>query len=151
MKRSHEIVKLAVVRALVKSDAVQSASLVGEQGGWSVTIRHGQVASLLAGTNGKPRLFAKADTAIKQLLDLGLSKIDVVGKNYHAASVRASRPDRSAAMAAANDYARWLRSEAEHTAQRVASGRAKLFTQAQAEARGARKRAELQQRRKDVD
>lgn len=148
MTASNAIVKLALLRDWVAAEAVRSAAIVGGRGGWAVSIRHGKAEKILAGKDGEPRLYAKLDTAAKQLLDLGLLSFEVKGADYQAGSVRPGRPDRSEAMKAANEYARWLKAEVDHTAARVASGEARMFTQAEAEARGERKRAELVRRRK---
>jgi len=142
------VVKLAALRDLVDAKSIRGATIVGEKGGWAVAVRYGQVERVLAGRNGEPRLFAKLDTAAKQLLDLGLVSFEVHGSDYEDAPTRLARPDRSVAMKAAHDYARWLKAEVNHTADRVASGEATLFTQAQAEARGEQKRADLVRRRK---
>ncbi|EQD55251.1 hypothetical protein B1A_09118 [mine drainage metagenome] len=145
---TNAVVKLATLRHLVEANSVRGASIVGEKGGWSVAVRFGQAERVLAGKDGVPRLFVKVDAAVKQLLGIGLVSFEVHGSDYEAAKLRASRPDRSAAMKEANEYGRWLKAEVGHTAQRVANGEAKLFTQAQAEARGAKKRGELLKRRK---
>lgn len=145
------IIKLSTLRDLAASASVRSVAIVGERGGWTVSVRHGRAERILAGKNGEPRRFAKLDTAAKQLLDLGLSTFEVKGAHYQTAALRPGRPDRAAAMKAANAYGRWLKAEVAHTAARVANGEATLFTQAQAEARGAAKRAELQRRRKTTD
>ena len=142
------VVKLAALRDLVDAKSIRGATIVGEKGGWAVAVRYGQAERVLAGRNGEPRLFAKLDTAAKQLLDLGLVSFEVNGSDYEDTPTRSARPDRSVAMKAANDYVRWLKAEVKHTADRVASGEATMFTQAQAEARGKQKRAELAKRRK---
>lgn len=142
------IIKLSTLRDLAATEPVRSVAIVGERGGWAVSVRHGRAEKILAGKDGEPRLFAKLDTAAKQLLDLGLSTFEVKGADYQAAALRPGRPDRAATMKAANAYGRWLKAEVAHTAARVASGEATLFSQAQAEARGAAKHAELERRRK---
>ena len=142
------VVKLAVLRDLVDAKSIRGATIVGEKGGWAVAVRYGQVERVLAGRNGEPRLFAKLDTAAKQLLDLGLVSFEVRGSDYEDTPTRSARPDRSVAMKAANDYARWLKAEVDHTADRVARGEAELFTPAQAKARGQKKRTELLKRQK---
>jgi hypothetical protein len=142
------VVKLAVLRDLVDAKSIRGATIVGEKGGWAVAVRYGQVERVLAGRNGEPRLFAKLDTAAKQLLDLGLVSFEVRGSDYEDTPTRSARPDRSVAMKAANDYARWLKAEVDHTADRVARGEAELFTPAQAKVRGQKKRTELLKRQK---
>jgi hypothetical protein len=148
---ANAVVKLATLRHLIEASAIVGVSIVGVKGGWSVNVRYGHSEHVLAGTDGIPRLFAKLDTAAKQLLGLGLVAFDVRGGHYTQAKLRPARPDRSVAMKEANDYGRWLRSEVEHTALRVANGEAVLLTQEQADARGASKRAELLKLRKAKD
>lgn len=145
---SADVMKLSALRQLVATASVRTATVVGEHGGWAVTVRHGRADKTLAGKDGEPRVFARLDTAARQLLALGLSTFEVKGAAYEAASLRPGRPDRAAAMTAANDYARWLKAEADRTAARVATGEAALATQAQADARGKAKRVELERRRK---
>lgn len=142
------VVKLAALRDLVDAKSIRGATIVGEKGGWAVAVRYGQAERVLAGRNGEPRLFAKLDTAAKQLLDLGLASFEVNGSDYEDTPTRSARPDRSVAMRAANDYVRWFKAEVEHTAARVARGEAELFTPEQADARGRVKRAEVLKRRK---
>ena len=55
----------------------------------------------LTGKDGEPRVFAKLDTAARQLMALGLSTFEVEGGRYEAAQLRPDRPDRSRAMKAA--------------------------------------------------
>ena len=142
------VVQLAALRDLIDAKLIRAATIVGEKGGWAVAVRYGQAERVLAGRNGKPRRFAKLDTAAKQLFDLGLVSFEVHGCNYEDAPTRSARPDRSVAMKAANDYVRWFKAEVEHTADRVARGEAELFTPEQAKARGQTKRAELLKRQR---
>ena len=144
----NSVVKLAALRDLVDAKSIRGATRVGEKGGWVVAVRYGQAERILAGRNGQPRLFAKLDTAAKQLLDLGLVSFEVHGSGYEDTPTRSARPDRSVAMKAANDYVRWLKAEVDHTSDRVARGEAELFTLEQAKTRGDTKRAEVLKRQK---
>ena len=146
----NSIVKLAALRDLVDAKSIRGATIVGEKGGWAVAVRYGQAERVLAGRDGEPRLFAKLDTAAKQLLDLGLVSFEVHGSDYEDTPTRSARPDRSVAMKAANDYVRWFKAEVDHTADRVARGEAELFTPEQAKARGQTKRAEVLKRQKSA-
>ena len=147
---SNAIVKLAALRDLVDAKSIRGATIVGEKGGWAVAVRYGQAERVLAGRDGEPRLFTKLDTAAKQLLDLGLMSFEVHGSDYEDAPTRAARPDRSIAMKAANAYATWLKSEVQETVDAVARGEMPLISGAEMETRWAKKRAALEQRRREA-
>lgn len=142
------VVKLAALRDLVEAKSVRGASIVGEKGGWAVAVRYGQAERVLAGKNGEPRLFTKLDTAARQLIDLGLVSFEVHGADYETAPARSTRPDRAAAMKAANAYGVWLKSEVQGTVDALARGDMPLISEAEMEKRWATKRAALEQRRR---
>lgn len=140
-------VKLATLRHLVESHVVHEAAIIGGRGGWSVAVRYGHTERTLAGKDGKARLFTKLETAAKQLLGIGLVSFAVNAVNYEDVRLRAPRSDRSQAMKDAHEYINWLKAEVDATSRRVASGEAELFTEEEADARGAAKRTQIMQRR----
>lgn len=144
------IVKLSTLRDLVEAKSVRAASIVGEKGGWAVAVRFGQAERVLAGKNGERRLFTKLDTAARQLIDLGLVSFEVHGADYEMAPARTPRPDRAAAMKAANAYGAWLKGEVQGTVEALARGEMALISEAEMEKRWATKRAALERRRREA-
>jgi hypothetical protein len=144
------VVKLATLRDLIEARLVQAATIVGEKGGWAVTVSYGEAERVLAGKDGAPRHFAKLDTAARQLLELGLVSFLVRGADYEQAAVRATRPDRSVAMKAANAYGTWLKQEVAQTQDAIARGEMALLSEADMESRWKAKRLDREKRRREA-
>lgn len=110
-------VKLAQLKALVGSGALQRASLVGEKGGWSVRLHVDGTDHELASADGRPRIYSTADSAIAQIRKLGMDRMDVIADCYEPGTRRAGRPDRAIALAETAEYGRWLRERVQSTAE----------------------------------
>lgn len=107
-------VRLDTLRELVAAGSVRSATLLGQRGGFAVLVRIGMSERLLANRAGQPRLYAKLDTAAKDLRAWGLGEFAVNVAHYEPGRLRAARPDRSAALKAAHEasaHANWLRTK----------------------------------------
>jgi putative transposase len=107
-------------------------------------------AQLSAELLKEPRAAASQDLLNKCLYSASSITVRSFSRkgDYENTPTRSARLDRSSAVKAADDYARWIKAEVDQTADRVANGEAKLFTLDEAKARGETKRAELLKRRK---
>lgn len=87
---------------LLQAGAVRSVCLVyvpGQGGGWGISMRYGSTeAAITARRTGQLRTWARMDTAVGQLLKLGIVKFEVDATNYEPEMVRPRRPDRAEAM-----------------------------------------------------
>lgn len=107
-------VRLDTLRELVAAGSVRSATLLGQRGGFAVLVRIGMSERLLANRAGQPRLYAKLDTAAKDLRAWGFGEFIVNVAHYEPGRLRAARPDRSAALKAAHEasaHSNWLRTK----------------------------------------
>jgi len=144
------LMMLSTLRDLVEARAVPEITIIGEDGDWAVSVRHAEGDRLLAGKNGEPRVFARLDTVARQLLEIGLESFQVRHVRPSEARPRVKRPDRSAAMKVANEYAAWLKLEVANTRKAIAQGDMRVIDEAEMESRWASKRAEREQRRRNA-
>jgi len=98
---------------LVESGSVQAASVIGQAGGWVLSVKYGVAERFLAAQrSGKLRLFRKLETLIAYLSKLGITDLSVNTANYNASTNQ--RPDRSKALKLtheAAEYDAWFRSQ----------------------------------------
>lgn len=91
-------IKETTLRELVEANSVNSACVVGQRGGYAVTVRYGLTERILSTTRGDVRLFASLDTVSDFLRKLGLNKYEVDATGYEPGRLRAARPDRAEAL-----------------------------------------------------
>lgn len=101
---------------LVEAGAVRDAHIVGEDGGWSVTIKYGKIERVLAAQRSRQvRMFRKLETLVAYLKEIGIPRFDVDAVNYDPRTKKATkRPDRSAALKRAHEaaaYDSWFRQQ----------------------------------------
>src|SRR5262245_19766694 len=92
-----DTIRKATLRELVDAQSVQSAVVVGQRGGYAITIRYGQTERALATSRGGLRLFT-LDAASKFLRELGLPRFEVDSTRYERGRIRKPRPDRATAL-----------------------------------------------------
>jgi hypothetical protein len=101
---------------LVAADAVSSAHIIGQAGGWGVVIKYGVTERALAAKRGSIRIFRKFETLVAYLKTMGVFKyeVDATGfdpaalKNTHRAEIASAR------MTATHDaaaYDKWFREQ----------------------------------------
>lgn len=86
------------LRELVESSSIGSTSVVGQHGGFSVTVRCGKTQKVLGSTRGGVRLFPNLTSLATFLRGLGISRFEVDTAQYSPARVRPPRPDRTEAL-----------------------------------------------------
>lgn len=106
----------AVARQLVDANAIRSASIIGQPGGWSVMLQLGMTEKLL-GTQrtNKPRTWRSLDTCVQYLRnELHITRVDMLdASNYSDGGVmRTQRKDTAERMKRAHEaaaYDVWFR------------------------------------------
>jgi len=90
-------IKETTLRELVTAGSVASVCVVGQNGGYAITVRCGTAESILASTRGDVRLFT-LDRASTFLRALGLFRFNVDSTDYEPGRLRKPRPDRAEAL-----------------------------------------------------
>lgn len=90
-------IKETTLRELVAVDSVTGACIVGQGGGYAVTVRCGLAERTLVSTRGNVRLFT-LERASALLCTLGFFRFEVDCKNYAPGLLRKPRPDRAEAL-----------------------------------------------------
>ena len=93
-----ETIKERTLRELVEANSVRSACLVGQHGGFAVTVRYGIVEKTLSNARGETRVFASLNTATEFLRRMGIVKFEVDATDYEPGRLRKPRPDRAQAL-----------------------------------------------------
>jgi hypothetical protein len=106
--------RIETLRELIAAGSVRSVKLLGQRSGFTVLVRVGMQERFLANRAGVARVYAKLDTAAKDLRKMGLGEFAVNVVNFEAGRLRSARPDRAASMkrtqeALAHDA--WFRAE----------------------------------------
>lgn len=105
-------IKLPKLRSLVAADLVGDVEVVGRRGGWVIRVITGEASPpLLAAATGAIRVFTTADSAIQQLIRLGVTRFQVIADEYESGTLRASRPDRAVALTQMAEYDAWLKAK----------------------------------------
>lgn len=86
------------LRELIAAGTIENAYLIGQQGGFSVTIRCGKAERTLGNTRGGKKVFASLDTAVPYLKRLGITLLTVDASKFEPGRLRKPRPDRAAAL-----------------------------------------------------
>lgn len=112
---------------LVEGGAVQAAHVVGQAGGWALSVKYGVAERFLAAQRtGKLRLFRKLETVTLYLKDLGISRFDVDASGYDTEIAKAhrTRPDRAEALKRTHEAAEhdaWFRQQVQEALDRAES------------------------------
>jgi hypothetical protein len=146
-----EIIDTAMAKQLIDAQAIRSASIVGQAGGWSVILKLGTVERSLAAQRSKNvRVWRSLDRCVAFMRgELGLAKIDQLDASGYdpegpARTTRADAADRlkRAHEAAAHDQ--WFRAQVEEGVRDLHAGR--VVTEAAHDQHWAKRRAALQKR-----
>ena len=112
-----ETIDHVTLSRLAEAGAVRAAHVVGQAGGWALSVKYGMAERFLAAQrSGKLRLFRKLETVTAYLKTLGISRFDVDASGYDAAEAktRHKRPDRAEALKRAHEAAEhdaWFRGQ----------------------------------------
>jgi hypothetical protein len=100
-----ETIDYGTLSRLVKAGAVQQAHILGQRGGWSVSVRCGETEQALAAQRSRQvRLFRKFETLVSCLREIGIAHFDVDAANYDSTGL-VRRPDRTEALKRAHEAA----------------------------------------------
>lgn len=111
-----ETIDHTTLSRLAEAGAVRSAHIIGQSGGWGITIKYGMTERALAAQRShQVRIFRKLETLVNYLKSVGIARFDVDAENYDATGLKThSRPDRAEAMKNAHEaaaYNKWLKAE----------------------------------------
>ncbi len=93
-----DIIRENTLRELAATRSMHSASAIGRQGGYVVSVRCGAVTRLLGSTRGSVRIFSNLTGLAVFLRGLGIAHFDVSSEHYERGRVRPPRPDRAEAL-----------------------------------------------------
>jgi len=115
-----ELISPTSLKDLAAANAIRSATVVGDKGGYLVTIKYGRAERVIAARTRegqiKRRLFRSLNAASHYLRQIGVARYEVDETGYEEPTDRPKRPDRSAALKHAHEaaaYDRWFRAEVE--------------------------------------
>jgi hypothetical protein len=145
-----ETIDHRTVAQAVRAGAVRGAHIVGQAGGWGVVFHYGQATPVLAARRGEVRTFARLETLVGYLKDLGIAKFEVDASGYDPE--KPSRPLRADAAerlrhaheAAAHD--RWFRGEVEKALKEADDPNTEWVSHEEAKAAWSQQRARLVKR-----
>ncbi|MDR2875096.1 MAG: hypothetical protein LBV44_04120 [Methylobacillus sp.] len=142
-----ETIDHSTLSRLVEAGTVRDARVIGQPGGWAITVKYGKHEQPLASTNSRAvRQFRRLETLVAYLKGIGLSQFDVDATNYDQTSASATkRPDRSAALKRAHEaaaYDAWFRQQVQEALDEEGEG----ISGEVVEAKFAKKRAALEKR-----
>lgn len=106
-------------RRLVEASVITGAAIVGQPGGWSVTLRIGaQDTPLGTQRDDRPRTWRSLDSCVEYLRsELHIVRIDGIdASNYSVSAGQRTREDAAARMKAAHEalsHAEWLQQKVE--------------------------------------
>lgn len=90
-------IKENTLRELAGAGSIRNACLIGQYGGFVITVRYGELERQLASTRGDVRLFSLKN-ATDFLRGIGVVRFEVDSTNYEPGRLRKPRPDRAEAM-----------------------------------------------------
>lgn len=96
---------------------MRSAHVIGQPGGWGVTVKYGMTERALAAQRSQQvRIFRKFETLVNYLKGVGIARFDVDSVNFDAVmpGVTRTRPDSAAKLRQAHQaaaYDQWLKNE----------------------------------------
>jgi hypothetical protein len=111
-----ETIDHTTLSRLVEAGAVRGVHVVGQAGGWAVTVKYGMAErSLAAQRSRQVRLFKRMETLVSYLKAVGISRFDVDAADYTPEGGKYhSRPDRAEALRRAHEaaaYDKWFREQ----------------------------------------
>lgn len=136
---------------LVEADAVRSAHVIGQPGGWGIVVKYNRTERPLAATRSREvRVFKKLETLVGYLKEIGISRFDVDAMNFDPQTVTTyRRPDASESLkrahaAAAHDQ--WFREQVTQGLKEADDPATQWVSRETVKAESARRRAEWRKR-----
>lgn len=120
-------IKLEILRELVATGSVKSATILGKKGGYAVLTSIGTQQRPLGTKFGTTRMFSTIDTAVRVLRELGMQRFQVDVTNFKEGRLRAARPDVAVKAKAARDalaHDQWFRAQVDEALAEDARGEA---------------------------
>ena len=115
---SKNTVDTAIARQMVDVQAIRTASIIGQPGGWSVMLKIGTAEKALgAHRSDKPRLWKSLDRCVDYLrTELHIARFDMLDATQHshvpmAGSTKNSAAERMREAHQAAAYTKWLKAE----------------------------------------
>lgn len=93
-------IREGTLRELAAAKSLEDVRLIGERGGFAVSVRFGAGRALLETVRGERRLFVSLDTAARFLGEYGVLAFEVDAAEFRQERVRPARPDRAEALRA---------------------------------------------------
>lgn len=153
----HELIPPAALKDLVAANAIRSVTVIGDKGGYLVTIKSGRTERVIAARTRegqiKRRLFRSLNAASRYLRQIGMTRYAVDESGYKEAIDRPKRPDRSAALKRAHAsaaYNQWFRAEVREALKDADDPNTQWRTNEEVMADLDRKLASLKKKRKAV-
>lgn len=111
-----QLVTSAALKEVAAAGGVQEVRVVGDVGGYRVSVRYGnqhrEVAARTRDGKSKPRTFRTLDVAARYLRDIGVLRYQVDISLFQP--TKATRPDSAAALKSTHEaaaYDRWFREQ----------------------------------------
>lgn len=108
----------AIAKHMVEANAIRSATIIGQPGGWSVMLTVGMTEkALCAQRTGKPRLWKSLDRCVDYLkTELHIARFDMLDATNHSdvpmtGSTKNSAAERMRNAHQAAAYDKWLKAE----------------------------------------
>ena len=144
-----ETIDHGTLSRLVEAGAIRAAHVIGQAGGWALSVKYGMAERFLAAQrSGKLRLFRRLETVMAYLKALGIHRFDVDASGYDAAEAKThqKRPDRAEALKRLHESAEhdaWFRGQVQQALDEAGKPDAVFIPHEQIKAEWAMKRAEL--------
>jgi predicted transcriptional regulator len=116
--KSSEVIDGRAIKSLVEAQALQSATILGQPGGWAVLVRYGNTERAVAAQRARrARLWRNLSTAAAYVSEeLGLPRFEVDTADHRPDAIERKRPDSSERLRRqreAADYDTWFRARAQ--------------------------------------
>jgi hypothetical protein len=146
-----ETIDHRTVAQAVRVGAVRGAHIVGQPGGWGVVFHYGQATPVLAAKRGEVRTFARLETLVGYLKELGIAQFEVDATGYDPDKtsrprMRADAAERLRHAHAAAAHDKWFRAEVEKALQEADDPNTEWVPHAAVKADMAKQRAALLKR-----
>lgn len=143
-----DIIDGKAVKSLVDADAIQSAVVLGQPGGWAVLVRYGANERAVSAQRAqRPRLWRNLNTAaafVREELHVSRFEVDTAG--YDPDAIERKRPDQAERLRRqreAIEHDAWFRAEVSRTMEGIAAGTVGLVSDDDHQRRWRDKRSEL--------
>lgn len=149
----HNTIDTAMARRMVEASAINSASVIGQPGGWFVMLKLGMTEKPLGMQRvDKPRMWRSLDACMGYLKnDLGIDRLDSLDASNHSdvGTSRSTRADSSARLKHAHEaaaYDNWFRTQVQASLTEADDSSTHWVSNDAASEHFAAKREELRQR-----